>query len=81
VNPADGAALGLTDGDPARVSSRRGELVAVTRLTLDVRAGEIFIPFVRLDDAAANVLTHDVHDPRAKIPEYKVCAVRIARAS
>lgn len=80
INPADAAAYGLADGDPVRVASRRGELVGTARLTADVRQGEIFIPFVRLEDGSANAATNDVYDPRAKIPEYKVCAVRIARA-
>jgi predicted molibdopterin-dependent oxidoreductase YjgC len=79
VNPADAAKQGLRDGDAVRVVSRRGELVATARVTEDVRQGEIFIPFVRLDGAAANFLTNDVYDPKAKIPEYKVCAVRLEK--
>ena len=48
-------------------------------VTEDVRDGEIFIPFVRLADAAANLLTNAVYDPQSKIPEYKVCAVYIQK--
>ncbi len=80
IHRADAAAHGLRDGDPVRVTSRRGELVGTTRVTDAVRQGEVFIPFVRLDDGAANFLTNDVYDPRSKIPEYKACAVRISRA-
>ncbi len=77
VNPADGEQFGLRDGEPVRVRSRRGELTGVARFTYRMRTGEIFIPFVRLSDSAANFLTNAVYDPDSKIPEYKVCAVRI----
>jgi formate dehydrogenase alpha subunit len=80
VHPADAAAHGLADGAAVRVTSRRGELVGTAQVTRAVRPGEVFIPFVRLGQAAANVLTNDTFDPWAKIPEYKACAVRIAPA-
>jgi len=39
----------------------------------------VFIPF-HFHEAAANLLTNDALDPQAKIPEYKVSAVRITPA-
>ena len=44
-----------------------------------MRAGEVFVPFVKLEKHAANFLTNAVFDPDSKIPEYKVCAVRIEK--
>ena len=44
-----------------------------------MRAGEVFVPFVKLQKHAANYLTNSAHDPTSKIPEYKVCAVRIEK--
>src|SRR5581483_3961022 len=79
VNPADGWRLRIREGDPIRVVSRRGELEGVARLTDAVRPGEIFIPFVKLAESAANFLTNSAHDPSSRIPEYKVCAVRVER--
>ena len=67
----------METGDGLRVTSRRGELEARARLTEAVRPGAIFIPFVKLEHSAANFLTNSAHDPASKIPEYKVCAVRI----
>ena len=67
----------MRDGEPVRVRSRRGELTGVTRFTYRMRVGEIFIPFVRLNESAANFLTNAVYDPDSRIPEYKVCAVRV----
>ena len=76
VNPADAERYGLQDGGAVRVRSRRGELTGVARCTYRMRVGEIFVPFVRLSDSAANFLTNAVYDPDSRIPEYKVCAVR-----
>jgi formate dehydrogenase alpha subunit len=79
MHPSDARRLGVGDGDPVRVVSRRGALDVVVQLTDAVRPGEIFIPFVRLAGSGANVLTNSAHDPASKIPEYKVCAVRVER--
>ena len=77
IHPLDARRLRLHDGDLVRVTSRRGELEGYARLTDDVRPGAIFVPFVKLAESAANFLTNSAHDPTSKIPEYKVCAVRI----
>jgi formate dehydrogenase alpha subunit len=77
VHPADARRLGLGDGDPVRVTSRRGTLEGWAHLTEAVRPGAIFVPFVKLADSAANFLTNSAQDPLSKIPEYKVCAVRV----
>jgi predicted molibdopterin-dependent oxidoreductase YjgC len=45
-----------------------------------MRPGEVFVPFVKLQDHAANFLTNAALDPEARIPEYMVCAVRILPA-
>ncbi len=79
INPEDARRLGLDQGTPVRLTSRRGELTAYAQITEAVRAGEVFIPFVKLAESGANVLTNSVYDPSAKIPEYKVCAVAIER--
>jgi predicted molibdopterin-dependent oxidoreductase YjgC len=79
IHPADARRLRVREGDPVRVVSRRGELDGFTQVTDAVREGAIFIPFVKLAESAANFLTNSAHDPGSKIPEYKVCAVRIER--
>src|SRR5881397_421358 len=77
IHPVDARRLGIGDGAPIRVTSRRGELTGFARITEAVRPGAIFVPFVKLADSAANFLTNAAFDPVSKIPEYKVCAVRI----
>jgi formate dehydrogenase alpha subunit len=79
VNPADARRLGFDEGGGLRVISRRGELSGYAHVTEAVRPGAIFVPFVKLADSAANFLTNSAHDPTSKIPEYKVCAVRLEK--
>src|SRR5437867_3746162 len=76
----EGGLLGVDDGARLRVESRRGELTGYARVTEAVKAGAIFVPFVKLGESAANFLTNAAFDPSSKIPEYKVCAVRVTRA-
>ncbi|OGP94145.1 MAG: formate dehydrogenase subunit alpha [Deltaproteobacteria bacterium RBG_16_54_18] len=78
VHPVDALELGVAEGEKVRVASRRGEIeipVAVTPRSLQ---GTVFIPF-HFFEAAANRLTNPVLDPIGKIPEFKVCAVRVEK--
>jgi formate dehydrogenase alpha subunit len=77
IHPADARRLSVDTGGRVRVESRRGELTGYARVTEAVRPGAIFVPFVKLQDSAANFLTNSAFDPSSKIPEYKVCAVRV----
>src|SRR5881296_2484506 len=79
INPADATALGLEDGDLARVTSRRNSLVISCRISDRVAPGQVFVPF-HFREAAANLLTNPVLDPYAKMAELKCCAVRIEPA-
>ena len=75
----DGERYGVADGEWIRLVSRRGELEGRAMYTEKMRAGEVFVPFVKLRDHAANFLTNSVYDPTSRIPEYKVSAVRIEK--
>jgi formate dehydrogenase alpha subunit len=77
IHPSDARRLRVDTGGRVRVESRRGELTGYARVTEAVRPGAIFVPFVKLHDSAANFLTNSAFDPSSKIPEYKVCAVRV----
>ena len=77
MNPADGEKFGVQDGSWIRVRSRRGDLEGRAAYTEKQRAGELFVPFVKLQEHAANFLTNAALDPDSRIPEYKVCAVRM----
>jgi formate dehydrogenase (coenzyme F420) alpha subunit len=79
INPVDAETYGVAPKGAVRVSSRRGTLVARARVSPEVNQGEVFMPFVSLNGAAANFLTNDVYDPNG-MPEYKVCAVKVEAA-
>jgi predicted molibdopterin-dependent oxidoreductase YjgC len=79
VHPQDAASIGLNGGNRVRVTSRRGEIELMVQINPGIRRGVVFIPF-HYAEAAANALTNAALDPVAKIPEYKVCAVRMQPA-
>jgi len=79
ISGQDAAAFHIQEGDMIKVASRRGEIQAKARVSEKAHEGTIFIPF-HYAGAAANLLTNPARDPIAKIPEYKVCAVRIEKA-
>lgn len=76
VNPDDAARLGIETGDWLELVSRRGAVQMRAMVTHRSPQGVVFVPF-HFVEAAANVLTSDRLDPRAKIPDFKVCAVSI----
>lgn len=76
INVDDALKIGLNGHKTVRVTSRRGEIELGVRVTDDIKRGVIFIPF-HFAEAAANKLTNSAIDPVAKIPEYKVCAVKV----
>ncbi len=76
LNPDDAQELGVSDNQKVKVSSRRGSIKIKIQISDRVGKGRVFIPF-HYKEAAANVLTNTALDPIAKIPELKVCAVKI----
>jgi len=80
INVDDAKKIGLNGHKRVRVSSKRGEIELGVRVTDDIKRGVVFIPF-HFAEAAANVLTNAALDPVAKIPEYKVCAVKVEPAA
>jgi formate dehydrogenase major subunit/formate dehydrogenase alpha subunit len=76
VNPEDACVKNIQDGSIIRVTSRRGVIEAVAWLTDRVPPGVIFSNF-HFPEASANELTIAALDPVAKIPEYKICAVKV----
>jgi len=76
VNDFDAEKLGLNGNKRVRVTSRRGTIEAQAMITDRVPPGMVFSNF-HFPEAAANELTIAALDPVAKIPEYKVCAVKV----
>ncbi len=78
INPQDAQELKVEDGEFVEVISRRGKIKAKAKVTEKSGKGVVFMSF-HFREAAANLLTNAALDPVAKIPEYKVCAVKIKK--
>lgn len=76
LHPRLAARLGVADGEPLVVESRRGAVVFRTSVSADIRPDTLFAPFHWGGRLAANLLTNPALDPVSRMPEFKVCAVR-----
>ena len=79
MNIVDADKLGIKNGDKVRVSSRRGSIESTARVGTKTSPGESWMPF-HFPDGNANWLTNAALDKYARIPEYKVCAIKIEKA-
>ena len=80
IHPALARRFGIEDGDRVALTTRRGAIHVQARLTPHIRQDTLFVPFHWGGDSCANRLTNPVLDPTSKMPEFKVCAVRVERA-
>ncbi len=80
LHPQLAERLGIADGDWATVESRRGDCTLRARVVKTIRPDTVFIPYHWAGRKSANQLTIAAQDPISKIPEYKVCAVRVRKA-
>ena len=81
IHPADARPLGVRNGRPLRISSRRGSFEARARVDRRVRPGTVWAPFhwgaLRHEGGPVNAVTSEAFDPRSKQPELKFAAVRV----
>jgi len=78
MNPVDANRLGIFEWDEIKVESRRGMIQARVNVSESSPQGSIFVPF-HFAEAAANLLTNSALDPESRIPEFKVCAVKVEK--
>lgn len=78
INTEDAARLGIENGEKIKASSRRGTIETTARVGDKVSPGETWMPF-HFPDGNANVLTNAALDKYARIPEYKVCAIKLEK--
>ena len=78
ISAVDASNLGISNGDMTKVSSRRGQVKASVVVSSKMSVGTVFMPF-HFAENAANNLTNPALDPIAKIPEFKVCAIKIEK--
>src|SRR5581483_1955041 len=75
--PEDGERYGVADGARARVTSRRGSVIAPVRYDAHMRPGLAFMNLHFPDEVATNVLTIDATDPQSGTAEFKATAIRV----
>jgi assimilatory nitrate reductase catalytic subunit len=74
LHPSLARRIGAAEGDPVRVSTRRGAMTAPARVVPTIRPDTVFVPFHWV---GANRLTNDALDPASRMPEFKVCAAAV----
>lgn len=77
ISPEDAARLGVVEGQPVRVRSRRGSVIAPAHIDRGLRPGLTFMTFHFPDDVATNHLTIDAVDPKSGTAEFKAAAVQL----
>ena len=77
VHPATARQYGLQDGAAVRLTTPRGHADFQLKVTRTIRGDTVFVPFHWGGRQAANRLTNPALDPTSRMPEFKVCAVRI----
>ena len=81
INPIAAKRTGVVDGMLVTLVSRRGTAVVRERVTRDIREDTLFVPFHWGGPGSINRLTNPALDPTSRMPEFKVCAVRIEAPS
>jgi assimilatory nitrate reductase catalytic subunit len=80
IHPAVARRHGIADGDLVRLTTRRGEILVAAKVTPAIREDTVFVAFHWGGTGSVNRLTNPVLDPISRMPEFKVCAVRVERA-
>jgi assimilatory nitrate reductase catalytic subunit len=81
IHPRLAESLGIAADDWVSVATRRGEITLQALVVRTIRPDTVFIPYHWPGNRSANRLTHRTLDPRSKIPEFKVSACRVRKAS
>jgi assimilatory nitrate reductase catalytic subunit len=79
IHPSMAQTYGITGGDDVILTTRRGSAVVKAQLTPSIRLDTLFVPFHYAGRGSANLLTNPALDPVSRMPEFKVCAVRIEK--
>lgn len=77
VHLATARRYGFKDGDTVKLTTRRGTMLLIIKVTTSIREDTIFVPFHWGNQLSINRLTNPALDPMSRMPEFKVCAVRI----
>lgn len=79
IHPSMARTYGVSEGDRVRLTTRRGCALLRAQITPSIRMDTLFVPFHFAGDGRANLLTNPALDPTSRMPEFKVCAVRLEK--
>lgn len=79
MHPMLARRYGLVNGDMVKLTTRRGTAIFNVKVTVDIQEDTVFVPFHWGGAQSVNLLTNPALDPVSRMPEFKVCAVRIER--
>lgn len=80
IHPDDAKKIGVVDGSPVKVTSRRGSMTlpaAIDQRGMPTK-GQVFVPFFD-ENMLINDVTLDAFCPISKEPDFKKCAVKIEK--
>jgi assimilatory nitrate reductase catalytic subunit len=80
IHPWLAGRIGLGIDNHIRITSRRGSLVFQVKVTEGIQPRTVFVPFHWGEELSINKLTNDALDPTSRMPEFKICAVKVERA-
>jgi assimilatory nitrate reductase catalytic subunit len=80
MHPRLAEKLGIADGDWTMIESRRGSCTLRAQVVTTIRPDTVFVPYHWAGTRSINQVTIAAQDPISKIPEFKVCAVRVRKA-
>lgn len=79
IHPSMAQTYGVSDGERVRLTTRRGTAIVCAQLTAGIRMDTLFVPFHFSGSGRANLLTNPALDPVSRMPEFKICAVRLEK--
>jgi assimilatory nitrate reductase catalytic subunit len=79
IHPETAKGLQIKAGDGVRVTTRRGSLQAIARISEELRIDCLFAPFHWGGEGSVNRVTNPVLDPESGMPEFKLCSARLER--
>ena len=80
MHPELASQYNLRNGDKVQLTTRRSHMTLDVRLTKAIRKDTVFVPYHWGKELAVNQLTNPCLDPQSRMPEFKVCAVKLNKA-
>lgn len=79
IHPTTAKSYAIANGDMTCLTTPRGTAFFTAKITASIREDTVFVPFHWSGQQSVNRLTNPALDPISRMPEFKVCAVRIER--